>query len=484
MSELLREPPQNRAVQKPPAKLEVESDSSVSISVSVLYYDLSNYSQSLDTVNMLQTKENEPEAAYKDSASPKYVNTSHISTDAVAPQIEEVPHRFSQFILEDKSDGPLQSHRSNDISESMGSQATIFSTRKNESIRSSTSLKRTRAIRFKQGSLAYRMRLRLKKALKAMKSRMKKAWRLVVRAPSRKVSRKPSRAGVSRGRLGRKNRGVAGPLQISRPLENRELGERGATMVPHLTADIKAEASQPQKKMLEFVTNEKAGRESHLLRYIQEQQNSGVSAGSYTSYSANSRTPPAPPPHRNLSKVTEIIQKQQENERNRMYELWNRYLLNVVVQRIKLRQEISVFQAIVANTAIPGLLSPQNSVAHSAPKAEGRELASSLGDESCGNHESDWATTVHSESEPEDHDAKRLQKVLNRQSVLGEMLDYTSESESDVLVTLGHEMSRSYGTVRRLAASSVAEVARLPIPRLNGVQNFSSVLRFPSMVEH
>lgn len=529
-SELLRgapaTPPKDTPTEKkktegkspPLERLEVETDLSVSVAMSIPYYNLSNYSRLLNTVNLLQTPPHESTeydegSMEREVAAPAYANTSHLSgRNLVEPTfgLNQVPPRFSQFILDQHEVATVVStagnRRSRDISNLMGSQATIFSTRElssgtlkgrkrsrksrvNASGEELPLLSRRRAIRFKEGGLAYRLGIRMRRIAASIKNKSKKIWRFVA------GSKKGTRAKMAK----RKNRNVS----ISAPLTNPTLGETGASRVPALTSTIKFMAGQdPQPKTLE-PSNEYEGKMTHLSNYLSEQRHlSAAAPGSLAAFLAESSAP-NPPPHK--SDGTSGL----EAERIRVQTLWKQYLCHVLAQRIQLRQEISVFQALLAGQMIPDIYHKPEVLSSQHVSIESIYSTGSVSTPENRWIDDDWNATPKtpaasetpeknlgtdpveslleisasseeipdlSDTETVDLNMQKLQHVLNRRSVLGEMLDY--ESDELELVSSGDLETSSpgfkrYGTVKRHLHESSSKyldsLSRLLLPRSLGI---------------
>lgn len=426
---------------------------------------MSNYQGLFDTADLLQVRDQNMDSSEskdtsspsRDSNGPRYANTSHISGAAYAnpvdaPDMDQVPLRFSQFIVEQNNymeRAPSRSlvRRSAGATNLVESQATIFSTRldgsstvrsrlksrsrKSRAYPESSSvhlLTRQKAIRSKEGSLAYRFRLRMKKILAKMKRKLSPMWNFV--AGSRKATssvKRPLRK-LKRARFMRPPQ----PMTISAPMNNPNLG-RGAT------------AGRQSS-----IHNERAGKMTHLSKFIDEQRHLSGGPPSQAAFLVDSMAPP-PPPHLNSLGLKQYLQNsssEAQREKERMQELWKRYLAGVVAQRIKLRQEITLFQLLLANQSIPSIYqkkysdiasSRHASIVHTSTNTEKREFSVStvssateslvsVSDDFTLNDEMS-APEIESDVETLDLNVEKFQRVLNRRSMLGEMLDYESDSQ-------------------------------------------------------
>lgn len=323
--------------------------------------------------------------------------------------LHQIPAQFSLFILDQtlaETNGSSGT-RSRNISCLMGSQATIFSvwgqvhrrpTRAGlEAPHSPNPLERTPAIRFKGGGLAYRMKLALRKLVlrcRSGTSRLRRFFATHKKATSR-AQRQPARSGSRR----------APKVQILGPVGNPHLGAlTGALRVRSLTSELKAMAGRAPEKEAEKeertfeLPPEADGKQNHLSRFLLDQRRLSKAALLTVSLAP----PPPPPPHkiRDFSLLLENpgravsarLQKLQNQPRPRrghdpsdhlssgqsglaqgdqLALLWRRYLANVLAQRIRLRQEIHLFQRLVANPQPPLLAgSDTTSRRHSDSGAE------------------------------------------------------------------------------------------------------------------
>lgn len=483
----------------PSSQLQVETDLSASIAVSIPYYNLSNYKGTFDTVDLLQSKEytdleNRVSSFVSASASPQYANTSHISRDLYnnpafeAATLDQVPPRFSQFIVaQSKLDssaptGSSEARHSRDISELMGSQATIFLTRpdghetsklkaKSRSRRSkaypaSSSvhlLTRQSAIRAKEGSFAYRFRLRMRKIAARLKSKMEPVWRFVLR--SRKATSNV-RMPLQRKSRFRSLRRVHWRSSVLPPVIS---GPMPISTFEHNSDDI--EAYHAQKYAENSIFNERAGKMNHLSQFISEQRllSNGPSQAAFL---VDSGAPP-PPAHTTTHGLEHYLVDREREEREKVQKLWHSYLVSVVALRIRLRQEISLFQLLLANQTVPSVfrrligdvaLSHKASIVQmSLSKRDFSASESLISIGACSDLDGELSSPeVASDAETDDQNEEKLQHVLNRRSMLGEMLDYESDSQlsnSGSSIGLGstnRHMSRRYGTLRRMPVSETS----------------------------
>lgn len=601
-------------------RLEVESGSSKSLPISFPYYFL-DQGDPQDTFNLWQRQddlltntsdrreENPPLKSHTPQVYTERIeNTRKLNNDEV---FNPVPKRFSQFIIDQQNpyvsqrldnlstvSPSMQSDRhiirtltpltgankkqtgllvmnperqENDskktsdqltpprreISDSMGSQATIFSTRqelhnvplvnrgvkksntlfrrKNKSKRTSnvrvqtssseaSNLTRKNAIRSKQGSWLYRLKVRLQRIVAKFKFysfkvssrrsasiRRSKSTKLVRKLRENPQNRDIKRIQSIRASSSRFN-------HISNPLTNPHLGKQPVFKVATIDDNLKYLAGAPRDiSYLENYRRESQAKLNHLSEYIQQQEQDYMQnmvdnqAASQTSKlilpspdfndtrselltesvtthvktidEPPSRQPPLPPPHldnsfnsinvnsRNVSLAQQqrkllhqLHQKSQNGIRQyEVAELWNSYLKQVLFKRIQLRQEINMFQNFMATLATSNnqpnikhiiaestvgsssynesfILAPLKSM-----KGE-KSIVSSYSSHSA-THKSNYSssdrqdadsiyTTGSTESnqemkDPNYEDEEFNKKVLNRRSMLGEMLEYLSEEEED-----------------------------------------------------
>ncbi|KAF3987258.1 hypothetical protein FT663_04011 [Candidozyma haemuli var. vulneris] len=555
-SELLRENPYSRRPKKdsstsqsPHERLEVQTDSSRSSSIpaSDHYYK----TQSMEGDQTVQARPSMKDKQLPQSPSQGSTNMidrrTHLQLHS--GPLHQVPERFSQYIAD--APKPTRSQHSSslysdrrDISDSMGSQATIFSTRQDSlNHRSKSKLRnraglrrkptkagpdygqtpsqglfRRKALRSNEGSMSYRLKLRLRKMVAKLKAMKHWPRRIHAFVTKKKATQRATmnRSGSSK----RKNSNpVSRPAVISAPLKNPYLGsEQGAAKVEGLTDELKhmaghevhestatrapappaapavpmtAISSQPSSKPSKGAD----GKWSHLSKFINEQQelSSPVSSKPYTSSAAFSDpNAPQPPPH--------TVSASLENQR--IQALWRRYLSNVLAQRIQLRQEITMFQALMAGQSVPSMLKGTPEVASSynasivkggsdrgtnsshlgepvsraQSAASGKVLAQTIAESE--NADDDDMVSLVSVSDSilsdndvvslpeevsdweEDPTVEKLHQTLNRRSVLGEMLDYESDDASSASGSSVYSGScaqsvtesaivKRYGTLRR-----------------------------------
>lgn len=528
-SELLRENPYSRAPKTSSStheRLEVQTDSSQLSMPALSYYQYSTYGELPEPKN--KELPNKPPASGNSNMIDR---RTHLQLHS--GPLHQVPERFSQYIADPpKASG---SHKSSslysdrrDISDSMGSQATIFSTREDSlnqrsksKIRNRAMLRRKptkagpdygkdaslglfrrKALRSKEGSISYRMKLRLRKMvakLKAMKHWPKRIHAFVTR---KKATQRATMRSNSR-----RSQKASGPAVISAPLKNPYLGsEQGAAKVEGLTAELKhmaghedhdRSAPAPETTTIASPVSKPSnhGKWSHLSKYISEQQELS-SPGLLKPYNSNAAfsdpSAPQPPPHT----VSASLEKQ------KIQVLWKRYLSNVLAQRIQLRQEITLFQALMAGQSVPSMLkgSPEvassynasivkggsergtnsshlgDPVSRAGSAASGKVLARTIAESDVADDDDAVSLVSVSDSILSDIDnvslpeevsdweeestVEKLHQTLNRRSVLGEMLDYESddaslESGSSVYLNLCSQSAtesaiiKRYGTLRR-----------------------------------
>lgn len=543
-------------------RLEVQTDSSqLSLPVSFSYYQYSAYG-GLDGVISERAPppvEKEPSPAPKSASQTpprsvqlkkgKIVQNPRFSLRSgplhqVPVMVPQKPRKNGNSASNSAS-SIYSVHR--DISNSMGSQATIFSVREDQlSTKSKTRLRnrgmlrrrptkagtdygrdsssglfRRKAVRSKDGSFGYRLRLRLRKM--AAKLRAMKNWpkRVYAFATKKKATQRATMEKSARLLRSRNNSKL--PM-ISAPLKNPYLGrELGASRVEGLTDDLKNMAGHgtldnsgaaipPKEAAIPPKVSDEA-KWSQLSRYISEQQELSIpQAKPYESSAAFDSEAPPPPPHT----VSASLEKQ------RIQGLWKQYLVGVLTQRIQLRQEIAMFQALVAGQSVPSVLkgTPEVALSYNASIVKGdsdRGTTSSHYDDfvpKSGEIERNvYAETIEDDDddavsfvsvsdsilsdndavslpdevtdwEEEDPAVAKLNRSLNRRSVLGDMLNYDSDdaslgSGSSVYLNLNSQsvtesaIFKRYGTLRRKRStatntpkreSSIVAKATMPAP--------------------
>lgn len=543
----------------PLQRLEVETASSSSVPISFPYYYIESAANSI--------------SSHKEESTPVFSNISHnlppVPTKSVNDEIKsegfnQVPKRFSQFVREQhvpynrhqststsnssslgsESDTPVKrkSHSTlgglgpraktasmasnplrtpplgsglnRQISESMGSQATIFSTRlegENNNVRrrrvqksqSDNSLTRRNAIRFKEGGLLYRMKLRLKKWLNNLRR-----LRFHKTASSKRMSRNNSVKNKSLKRKGKKP-GMKKIMNISAPIANPNLGKEPVKRVRELDDDLKYEAGAPMENVNLLDEAKKDSKLSHLDEYIGQQQGlyfsdiesktNSINYGrdqSLKEIKANAKHRPSKSKNK-IDEIEEVPLSEYSSiappppkhgdetvisDYHDMVDLWRKYLFFVLYKRIQLRQEISMFQTMLASEDLKSrklsIGSQLNSIYEVESKSEDTisesgTLASSYETISTVSQvqdikgvddlvnvdvedeiESDFETEIETElSEgivihqfiPDANDERFNKRYTstNRQSVLGDMLEYESDDE----LTISSVSSNNYQSV-------------------------------------
>ncbi|EGW32989.1 uncharacterized protein SPAPADRAFT_49919 [Spathaspora passalidarum NRRL Y-27907] len=490
---------------------------------------------SLDTFSLLYSDHEEPLPA-------KYPNTSHINTspspkaasmtkkssESVKSIVNPVPHRFSQFVLDQKKNpldgisidspslksdyeyrqGTIKSKPSiqresiesrletppriiRDISDSMGSQATIFSMRHQDidnlvpfiqqpeklltsSIRqrrrqwfkrnktqrtsnvrlytvnsSSSSLHRQNAIKFKEGSWAYRVKLRLKKFLVKLKffsftvsSKRTKSFKKIKRTNSTSFkslignpSTNPQLGKTPVFKVAKIDRTTL-PItenhlpEVRRSRLSEYINQQENTYLSNLPA--KAESirgseptvkyADPQMKSLDPWKAPTAIEE--IEAEAEAEAEPPAPAPISVSSSVSATAPPAPPPHTDNSFV----------ETHTIPELWKSYLLQVLANRVKLRQEITMFQKFLVDKDLSKTLNDyfDTESKFSDMRSEMKPSKSSVYVDDASTIQSVATTSNYSSLESESQSEEEFNnKVLNRRSMLGDMLEYSSEEEED-----------------------------------------------------
>lgn len=520
-------------------RLEVESASSTSLPNSVPYFNTSDHHSSLDTVSLLRGQPQYTNTSHLNLGTPTGNRGSGVAGAPVkvdTPRnddtFNQVPKRFSQFILDQQNpyvaqrldnlslnsltvseqlrerrikprtfsrasrqnktgtatqsfDASAFGHSavgrsSTNISESMGSQATIFSTRDQLINRRATrrrqrphlhaaasegsTLSRQNAVRIKQGGWFYRLRIRLARLAKKLKYRFfasSKRTGSVKRHGKRKVS-------------------------ISHP--NRRLGAATET-VPFLDENLKLMAGaypvhirpkSPQKERLEVEIQEKSKslqepQISQNPQVSQNPQNPVYDRSRQSLASSKTSTPPPVPPHFVRRSMTAPL----FDDTNDTIELWRQYLANVVCRRVLLRQEINQFQCYLAGQ--DPLLHRLAAIRTQMPRASFQAVVKDAGESS-----SEYETVFDSASSARSsllEGSEFSQNVLHRRSMLGEMLDYDSDgvsvtssqdgSEGSVESGYSHQtnqtrQSNSHQTLRSENSKSTEKSAELSVIKRYG----------------
>lgn len=590
---------QQRGVITRSTAMVAETELSVSIPNSGPLFDLSYYSRLMQTENIVRNKAGSDGS--RNSGESLDVRRRHA-------KLNQIPEQFSEFILEQNA--VTDSTRTRQISDLMGSQATIFSTRENgrSSSRSSrfrqksvkagidyaadgyNTPKRRGAIRFKPGGKIYRFYARMRRFASSFKSRFTLAWEFVARSKRAKATSELGRLKLTSRSTRRRQKALR--AKISGPVNNPHLGMLGgAERVSSITEKVRAMAGNlPAPATGGNPFHEGAGKLSHLSNYIKEQKDmTPVTVTSRTVFLADASAPPTPPPHEtpasafetspqvqpvpqlgantegisnynysdpqdipspNLTQFASQVPENKEILDNPGIVLWRRYLSNVTALRIRLRQEIALFQALAAGQAIPSFFNYHNkaqmgtepigasedfsrkdTIAESDKlenthpssvsyiMSQKASILETIGDRSrkspMQKHHSDSslgvslikckssveetgteysyslaqsksAYSVHlsskssflesratslvysdsSDIETIDENVDKFQQVLNRRSMLGEMLDYNSEDDCSTITsqasldTVDSVLVRRYGTI--LSAHGSANLASRP----------------------
>lgn len=458
-----------------------------------------------------------------------FSNTSHFPVGLPKPVEQEsfnqVPQRFSQFLIDQNSFSDKNKHLPansqqlpkhtpgpsyiRDISDLMGSQATIFSTKEAETqarLKQRGLLTRQKAVKYKQGTVLYRLRKRLRRFAARVANFPKKAFRFVVR---RKGTRRAQvgQSFVQKRNSLKRNRSTMLKKSISGPITNPNLGkpaERVAGIPPEMKRMATEKELALQLRQLQIVEHQKMkdfarslsgspadSKKSHLSRYISEQLqlHAHKPREPYQATIQESSKGPTPPPHR-VSRSAALTPTTPPHrgvslENQMLKTAWRRYLTNVLAQRIQLRQEIHMFQSLLAGSSMPDVPEIASSYRGSFTDAEATHTRHSSAAKPLPPIDSDTQSLVSvSDSILSDSDAASLPdevsdsdfeedpqvtkftNALNRRSVLGEMLDYNSDDESvssrelserseksdSVQVSRANsQMLKRYGTVRKTA---------------------------------
>ncbi|CUM66728.1 uncharacterized protein PRCAT00004408001 [Priceomyces carsonii] len=484
-------------------RLEIESSSTSSVPISLPYAYIMGNSSSFDTVNMLMTN----------NETPRYSNTSRFKDQSPTPQTEttkeafnQVPKRFSHFIDDQRSptlfaewddltiDSSIKSNTSTnelypgsskerstprswearskspsdllsrDLSKSMSSQATIFSTRPDSPSRGDlkrkkgktavslyskesrgSELSRKSAIRFKQGSWLYRLRIRLRKLFKKFR-----AFRFNnFKASSKKSSIAPIatrrrnsvlRKASSNTREGPNKRSVN---QIVRSKSMSSKIQTGQDLVKKGSSGISFNTKLPDNK-----------------QYIIEGSNSFSNENSRNGEEIDrddetGSIPPPPPPHLVYDKLGSP-----DRDNNDVVDLWRNYLSYVVCKRIQLRQEIYIFQQLAEKRGPLVFGTPKGTILqHNLNNASALSASEDSNSDNSNEPldiddcETRSTSTALTETDNErvdefvDPPAEEFTKsYINRRSVLGDMLDYDSDMEtsSHYLSSSSKEADMSY----------------------------------------
>lgn len=415
--------------------------------------------------------------------------------------LSQVPKRFSQFIVDQKTpylgqgldnlsiESPYssdmdfirmnkkQSSNGPTVDDSLGSQATIFSTRRDQELKamkrnqSSKSdknnnttikskklrrkklkksrkfnLQRKNAIKEKKGSIWYRLRLRMRSLVNKFKfkftasSKRSASNTNVSRKLTRKYRENPRNPSVQR---------VLKVKMISAPANNPQLGMHPAVRVPSIDDALLAD-----------IQIQKTGKDRQLSNYIDQQQDDYLrndSGNSDTvqirelSDKANTSILPEP-------EIKPLVVNSREHSPHLyMVDLWRSYLSQSLAKRIQLRQEITDFLTFVANKESSDFAfdnHDEDSIRSATPDLQVKPSPDII-----SLHSSVDSETVVSFV---DDNAEDFKGQLNRRSMLGEMLEYYSDDDSSLISNSSinspsrdgsiqnseYKMSR-YGTVKR-----------------------------------
>lgn len=426
-----------------------------------------------------------------------FTNTSHVvggrpETDSRGEKsLNQVPQRFSQFILHDsatdRSDLPnregISPNSRRDISDLMGSQATIFSTKGDKprgkprsptrmlphSARKNSEnpvlLTRKSALKYKLSTVLNRIRKRLRRMANRISTWSRRAFVFVTRRKGTARTQFNSKGSILHRKPSvRRALSTTSRKQISGPLNNPNLGQP-ADRVDKLAPEIKA-LVQPHLPYVPHLPHQLLHQlphlphdlpRSHILSRYMSEQSIPIA---HKPFQAPEVEGPPPPPH----KVTASLESQ------RLQMAWRQYLANVLAQRIQLRQEIHMFQALLAGHNVPPVFKSGASVvssiraeevvasenshededtysgARGASGTRGASGASGAKPTMSMSHSlisvsdsvlSDTdAASLPGELSDSDYDwdegphVEKLNSALNRRSVLGEMLDYDSDDKS------------------------------------------------------
>ncbi|RLV93370.1 hypothetical protein JA1_002512 [Spathaspora sp. JA1] len=490
-------------------RLQVETSSEASFDSQASQYEqeaknkTKSQHTSLDTFSLLYDQPNEH----------RYSNTLHLQSPPKSHNIEPsiasttssvihhtfqsennlinpIPQRFSQFIF-DQSNHPLDGisvdspkssdynanpttfykRHTRDISDSMGSQATIFSIKNQQlldpnlvpftlepprqmtcsSIRqkrraffkrtrtqkqrtsnvrlyradsiSNSSLHRQNAIKFKSGSLAYRLKCKLKKFLVKLKFF------------SFKVSSKRSKS-VKKSNKFKK--------LIGNPSSNPHLGKTPVFKVAKSDTNVLQQKPQQQQPEQSQPITVPVQQEEHIPTEPVQPIPKSLNPAELAQDTAEAR-PPTPPPHTDNSYLenSNIYE-----DTNQIPELWKNYLLQVLITRIKLQQEITMFQKFVVDNEKNQQIS--------------FETESKLVDDLASTSS---YSSVESDTRPQEQE---FDKVLHRRSMLGEMLEYSSDEDDE----REDDLQSSYSTASTAKFSKTYSIRRKPtITRSFGISH-------------
>mmetsp|Transcript_6958 Transcript_6958/g.6921 ORF Transcript_6958/g.6921 Transcript_6958/m.6921 type:complete len:596 (+) Transcript_6958:237-2024(+) len=514
------------------------SGSTKSESFSIPYNPTDN-TNSLDTASLLNQFENK-DPLYSNTSHINMVHTpvkQHFSNPntPVRGQIDEnlfnqVPKRFSQFIIDQqvpndvhkldnltldsisiysmerpelKKTEALRLSNSNRISgennhaqvnrsvSTTGSQSTIFSTRQEKrrlfklakSKSNGPNLSRSKAIRFKQGSWYYRLKVRMRKFAKKLRAlRFNNFTAASKRTGSIKRSKTRGKTLKRKYRKNPQNAAVKRltSKEISVPYSNPRLGKGETERVETLDAILKQQAGATRENNV--ANNIK---QNQISGYIDEQQDSYInsmytktksssinygnnaihrkSIKHYNSTSDIEEVPPTPPPHLEHNNFSTV-----EGEKaNDVIGAWKRYLSHVISQRIQLRQEIVFFQTLAASNDAKYMIddegtSKADTNADDDSKSEFEFVSESEG--SLAKYISETETLssseIRSESDIMDLPTQEFNKAYNRRSMLGEMLDYDSSDNelvsSSVYSDSSHASAIRYENFIRSASSTAS----------------------------
>lgn len=384
------------------AVMVAETELSVSILARHPLHDLSYCgAKGAGNINIMTHKKNSSE------------ESGNFTYDSRKPQAKlgQNLEQFSEFILEQSV---ANSSRKGPISDLTSSEATIFSTR--EDCHSPSDYSRARpknikdgidytaegynypkrrdAILFRPGSKIYRAYVRLRRLGSSIRRRLAPAWQFIAQSKraNASVRFKRKKLTAKRGQPYVKRLYKSIRDAISNPVNNPYLGQlNGAMRVSAITEDVRAMAGIVKEQPNPAHPFHENTEICSLFSCCAKVQNDMTPVPASASPVALSESiPPPPPPHGKPSNASKFCPKIQEisNDPDGVDEfkkvldsgpslvdspivqtsqlvenhpplsevgvgLWKQYLSNVTALRIRLRQEIALFQVLAAGQAVP-----------------------------------------------------------------------------------------------------------------------------------
>ena len=321
-------------------------------------------------------------------------------------------------------------------------------TKLNRSYSAASSLKRSNAIKSKQGGWLYRLKIVLSQFIKKMKY-----WKSTFLASSKRTgsAKKPSVKLRMKGKLFPFKRSAGILRRSTREKTEGTLGDEDKFIRLHKVA-IALSPSIPEREVNESHSPSRANsyfrlpqRQEFSMSPLIPTNNLSVSpsrslkSAHLQSDVSVAATAPPPPPHLIPIKHSPTFKfRERAEKKERFQELWNSYLKQVIIKRIQLRQEISYYQKALENHggkhAKNSLSDPTNvyDIESDIDRSDDDLLDNNAEDD---NSEDDnslvYSTAEFGDDETlslktEKSTSRYVSDRFNRQSVLGEMLGLNS----------------------------------------------------------